>query len=103
MGGEDQEGAQEPAVTQDALLDVARIHAVLDERCLVRGNFMGSLPVDLGAVLRIFRRVRRVLVQRLVACGELRVTKECIVLLADLDDLRNLLIDVLLFDLFASV
>jgi hypothetical protein len=103
MGGEDQEGAQEPAVTQDALLDVARIHAVLDERCLVRGNFMRSLPVDLGAVLRIFRRVRRVLVQRLVACGELRVTKECIVLLADLDDLRNLLIDVLLFDLFASV
>jgi hypothetical protein len=64
---------------------------------------MGSLPVDLRAVLRIFRRVRRVLVQRLVASGELRVTKQCIVLLADLDDLRNLLIDVLLFDLFASV
>jgi hypothetical protein len=64
---------------------------------------MGSLPVDFGAVLRIFRRVRRVLVQGLVARGELRVTKQGIVLLADLDDLRNLLVDVLLFDLFASV
>jgi len=64
---------------------------------------MGSLPVDFGAVLRIFRRVRRVLVQGLVARRELRVTKQGIVLLADLDDLRNLLVDVLLFDLFASV
>jgi len=64
---------------------------------------MGSLPVDFGAVLRIFRRVRRVLVQGLVARRELRVTKQGIVLLADLDDLRNLLVDVLLFDLFAPV
>ena len=64
---------------------------------------MGSLPVDFGAVLRIFRRVRRVLVQGLVARGELRVTKQGIVLLVDLDDLRNLLVDVLLFDLFAPV
>ena len=64
---------------------------------------MGSLPVDFGAVLRIFRRVRRVLVQGLVARRELRVTKQGIVLLADLDDLRNLLVDVLFFDLFAPV
>jgi hypothetical protein len=85
------------------LLDVSRIHAVLDECCLVRGDFMRPLPVDFGTVLRIFRRVRRVLVQGLVACGKLRVTKQGIVLLADLDDLRNLLVDVLLFDLFASV
>ena len=43
------------------------------------------------------------LVQGLVARRELRVTKQGIVLLADLDDLRNLLVDVLLFDLFAPV
>lgn len=85
------------------MLDVAGIHAILDECCLVWGDFMGSLPVDLGAVLRIFRRVRGVFVQRLVACGELRVTKQSIVLLANLDDLRNFVVDVLLFNLFTSV
>ena len=57
-----QEGAQEPAVTQDTLLDISRTSAVLYKRCLVRGNFMRSLPINLGAVLRVLWWVRWVLV-----------------------------------------
>jgi hypothetical protein len=98
-----QEGAKEPAVTQDTLLDISRTSAVLYKRGLVRGNFMGSLPVNLGAVLRVLWRVRWVLVERLVAGGELGVTEECVVLLADLDNLRNFVVYRILLNLLTSV
>jgi len=101
VGREDQEGAQEPAVSKDSLLDVARGYTVLDEHGLVGGDLMGTLPLHLRGILGVLGRVGDVLVKGLVVGGELGVAEEGIVFLADLDDLGDLLLDRVFFDVLS--
>ena len=101
VGGEHQEGAEEPAVTQDSLLDIAGGGPVLDQRRLIWCDLMGPLPVNLGAVLRVLWWILRVLVQRNLTGGELRVAEQGIILLAYLYNLRYLVIDGILLDVLA--
>ena len=101
MGREDEEGTEEPAVTEDSLLDVARGNSILNELGLIRGDLMGAFPLNLRGIFGVLGRVGDILVQGFVVGGELRVTKESIVFLADLDDLSDLLLDGVFFDVFS--
>ena len=60
---------------------------------------MGPLPFNVGGVGCILGQRSYILVERLLAGWELRVTEQCVILLANLDDLCDLVLDGVLFDL----
>jgi hypothetical protein len=60
---------------------------------------VGPLPFNVGGVGCILGQRSYILVERLLAGWELRVTEQCVILLANLDDLCDLVLDGVLFDL----
>lgn len=74
MGCKAQESAQEPAVTELTLLDVARIETVYHHLWLSLSfvDLFGAQPVNFRD--RVFRRLHIIDVKRLLISGELRVT-----------------------------
>lgn len=68
-----QECAEEPAVTQNALLDIAGVHGITVHFGLAvgRSNLLGTLPFDIWHVHGVLRQMYWVIVERSVVCWEL--------------------------------
>lgn len=91
----DQEGAKEPAVSKGALLDVTWTHAVLEHAGIsaAAADLLGSLPLNKWHLESVLWWVDWVIVQASFVGLELAVTKQSLILSADLDDLLDLLLD----------
>lgn len=71
-----QEGSEEPAVAEDTLLDVTRGHLItLHEWLTLRSDLLRSLPLNLRHVDGVLWWISWIVIQRVLVCGELRVSE----------------------------
>lgn len=71
VGGQDQERAQQPTITQVTLLHITRGGSILYHHWFIWCDFLGSTPLNQGHVLIIVRDISGVLIQGLISCREL--------------------------------
>lgn len=95
VGALNQEWSEEPAVTKNTLLDISWVHWVSVHFWFLVfwNNFLRSLPFNRSHIQRVLRWVNWIDVQRWVVSWEFRITKKCIVLRADGDNLLNLILN----------
>ena len=95
------ESTKEIAVTKSSLLDIAWRSTVTEHNSFgtLWADFMRSAPFNRRQIISIFWRIFRIVIKRDIFGWELWITKESILLGANLDDLLNLILNGIFFRL----
>jgi hypothetical protein len=92
---QDEKRAKEPAVTKNALLDVAWAHGVFEHYRLASSvaDLLRAFPLNNWHVKGVFGWIDWIIVQTGLVCWKFRVSKESLVLNANLDNLLDLVLN----------